>query len=341
MRDDFFEMDVVVEGGGGGVGQCVCGFDDEVGVVGGDFRFVAGEGEGFGGGEGEFVGEVGELDHEGVDFMEAVGAFVKDAQGKVEFGGGEHWETLNFKFLTSRKRGVRDAEESKHSSGLAFFEAVGVVLGEVRGGVEFAVVEVLDAELAGLCGDGGGEVGFVIGRANAGGDDDGEVLGAGAVVAVHDGDRFSEDVEFGAFFSGVEQADGFRYGVGKVDRGAIGDVDGEQSSGEIGDESVHARMGGGRDVGGDDLDLPTVDLFGVVTVVVWESAGDDPFVVWGEVIKCEVTLAEDVDMGDSRDPGGKENAEIVDGAKKVGHFGSLREVKHEWRKTRMPPLQGP
>lgn len=87
-RDGFFEADRVGEGDSGGLGEGLGGFGDEVRVVGGDVRGVASEGEGAGFLKGEGVREAGELDHEGVDVMEAVLAFADDVEREVEFGGG-------------------------------------------------------------------------------------------------------------------------------------------------------------------------------------------------------------------------------------------------------------
>ena len=77
-------------------------------------------------------------------------------------------KTSYFKLQISIKRG--GAEEGEHSTGLAFFHAVGVVAGEVGGGVLAGVVEVFYPKCGGLFVDQGGDIYLVVRRADAGRD---------------------------------------------------------------------------------------------------------------------------------------------------------------------------
>lgn len=198
-----------------------------------------------------------------------------------------------------------DRKEGEHAAGLAFLDAVGVVQGSIGGGVHAGVMEIADAEILGLLGDGRRDVSLIIGRPDAWGNDAGEIRGICAIGCGHFTDGMGEDVLFGSLLSGVEQGDGTGDGIGKVDGGAVCHVDGEELPGEIGDEPVHAGVGEdfrGR-WRGDHGDPVSMDLFGMMAV---EDCGeflrDESVVVRGEVAESEVAIAEDIDIREPRDP---------------------------------------
>jgi len=200
---------------------------------------------------------------------------------------------------------LREGEEGEHAPGAAFFLAVGVVGFQIRCGVFAGVVEIPYSEFGGLDADGGGEIGIVVGRADAGGDDAGEIGGVGAVVSGHFPNRFGEDVEVGSFFPGMEKADGAGDGIGQVNGGAIGYVDGEELAGEIGDEAVNTRVGQDflRGFFGNDSHPVAVDLLGVVAGFRFGKINrNHPVVVRGEVAQGEFAVTEDIHTGEAWDP---------------------------------------
>ena len=128
-------------------------------------------------------------------------------------------------------------------------------------------------------------------------------------------DRICEDVQFGAFPSGVEEADGAGDGIGEIDGCAVGDVDTEQLMRNIGDESVGTEVGHGFlcSVFRNDSDALAVDLFRMMAgldIRIFER--DNVVVKRGEVSQSEIAVAEDIGTEDAGDPVRPESGKIGD-----------------------------
>ena len=109
-----------------------------------------------------------------------------------------------------------------------------------------------------LLANGGGKINFVMRRADAGCEDDDEIAGSGAEVQTHLPDGLAGDIEFGAIFPRMEEADCSGLPIEEVKSTAVGDVNAQEEI-LIRDETVNAvgqEWGGG----GNDGDLSTVDL---------------------------------------------------------------------------------
>jgi len=136
---------------------------------------------------------------------------------------------------------------------------------KIAGGADAGVVDLLNAERAGLPDDFGGEIDFVVRRANAGAELHDHVRGIGAETFNHLPDRVCDDAKLGAFASRMHQANRRRFWIQDVDCAAVGDVNAERDAALIGDNAIArgefaAHRAAATAV--DYCDVVTMDLFG-------------------------------------------------------------------------------
>lgn len=85
-------------------------------------------------------------------------------------------------------------------------------------------MDLLNAECAALPDDFGGEIDFVVRRANARTELHDHVRGIGAEAINHFPDRIRDDAELGAFAAGMHKANRGCFGVNDVNCATVGDV---------------------------------------------------------------------------------------------------------------------
>ena len=181
---------------------------------------------------------------------------------------------------------LNEGQKRNHTASFSVFAAVAVVPVCIGGGAAGAIMHGGEAGFAALADDVGGEIQFVIGRADAGAELGDDVGTDAAVIFHHRLNGGGDDAELGAFFSTVDAADGAAHGIHEPHGAAVGDVDAEADSRIVGDEAVHA--GNWRGVpsfhGGDGR---AVDLFGGEKFPRARADGAADFLVMdGEACEC-------------------------------------------------------
>ena len=86
----------------------------------------------------------------------------------------------------------------------------------------------------------GCEIELVMWWANAGAELNDHVRGIGAEAINHLFDCVGNDAELGAFATGINQTDSRRFGIDKMNRAAVGDVNAKHNSLLIGDDAIAA-----------------------------------------------------------------------------------------------------
>lgn len=157
-----------------------------------------------------------------------------------------------------------ESKHGQHTAGFSFFGAIGIVVMKIAGGADAAVVDFFNAERATLTDDFGGEIDFVVRRANARTELHDHLHGIGAEAINHLSDRVRDDAELGAFASGMHKADRRRFRIDDVTRATVGDVNAERDAVLIRDNAVargefaaHRAAATAIDNG----DVVSVDLF--------------------------------------------------------------------------------
>ena len=143
---------------------------------------------------------------------------------------GEHFRLIRNRWIESNY--------GQHPAGFSFFGAIGVVAVQIAGGADAGVVDLLNAERTTLPDDFGGEIDFVVRRANAGTELHDHVRGIGAEAINHLSDRVCDDAELGAFAPGMHKADRRRFRIYDVNRATVGDVNAERDTALIRDNAV-------------------------------------------------------------------------------------------------------
>lgn len=190
-------------------------------------------------------------------------------------------------------------------------------------GADEGIVDFGNAGAGELGADGGGEVDFVMRRADAGGDLRDDVRGLGSGGGEEDFERGGGDVEFRAFAAGVGEGDAASVAVDKIDRGAIGDMDAEGDTASGGDEGVGS--GGGRGCGfGDEGDLVRVDLSGAGEGKAGEAKGvERGSLVLGEAGHGGEAVGAHIEIRDALEEGVEDAGEGGEGGE--GFVGGFQE----------------
>ena len=130
------------------------------------------------------------------------------------------------------------SNHGQHPPGFSLLGAVGVVASQITGSARAGVVDVLNAERPALPDDFGGEIDFVVRRANAGAELHDHVRGIGAETFNHLSDRVCNGANLGAFASGMHKANRRRFWIYDVNCAAVGDVNAERDAALIGDNAI-------------------------------------------------------------------------------------------------------
>src|SRR6476646_10380726 len=169
------------------------------------------------------------------------------------------------------------SNHGQHPPGFSLVGAVGVVASQITGSARAGVVDVLNAERPALPDDFGGEIDFVVRRANAGAELHDHVRGIGAEAFNHLSDRVCDDAKLGSFASGMHKANRRRFWIYDVNCAAVSDVNAERDAALIGDDSIargefaawRGRRSAASAVGAerrpyliDNCNFISVDLFG-------------------------------------------------------------------------------
>ena len=99
----------------------------------------------------------------------------------------------------------------------------------------------LNTERATLPDDFGGEIDFVVRRANTRAELHDHVRWIGAEAINHLPDRVGDDTKLGAFATGMHKTDGRRFWIDNVNRATVCDVNAQRDTALIGDNAVAAR----------------------------------------------------------------------------------------------------
>jgi hypothetical protein len=117
---------------------------------------------------------------------------------------------------------------------LAKLAAVGVKPPGVGSGAELRVEAMGHSGVFGLMQNGGGEVDFVVRRADAGTEIEAQSLWRDLPFSLHGFDGGGNDAQGGSFFSRVEQSNGGAAAVKKINRRTVGDKKAQQKVGSVG-----------------------------------------------------------------------------------------------------------
>ena len=111
---------------------------------------------------------------------------------------------------------------------------------KIAGGADGGVVDLLNAERATLPNNFGGEIYFVVRRANTGTELHDYVRRIGAEAINHLSDSVRDDAKLGAFASGMYKTDRRCFWIHDVNRATVGDVNSERGMALICDNAVAA-----------------------------------------------------------------------------------------------------
>ena len=157
------------------------------------------------------------------------------------------------------------SNHGQHPPGLSFLSAVGVIATQITGSARAGVVDVLNAERPALPDDFGGEIDFVVRRANARTELHDHFRRIGPEAVDHLSNRVRDDAEFGALASGMHKPDRRSRRIYDVNCAAVSDVNAERDAALIGDNAIargefaaHRAAATAVDYG----DVASVDLFG-------------------------------------------------------------------------------
>ena len=112
----------------------------------------------------------------------------------------------------------------------------------------------------------------------------------------------------------MQQPDSTRDGIDEIDRSAVGDVNSEQLTRQIRDQSIDSGVLEERLIGGfcDGCDLIAMDLLGVVAGGNFRKLlCDQTIVVRCEIAQCELAIAQNIDPSQPWNPSGLESRQFI------------------------------
>ena len=109
---------------------------------------------------------------------------------------------------------------------------------QIAGSAGAGVVDVLNAARAASPDDFGGEIDFVVRRANAGTELHDHVRGIRAEAFNHFSDRLCDDPELGAFAAGMHKANRRCFWIYDINCATIRDVDTKRDTALMGDNAI-------------------------------------------------------------------------------------------------------